>query len=91
MGDASAEGFKHMSAGLKALLANRAPFGEQRNGLGFEDCQGNTLAGVLCGKGETEFIANGGADHAIGGQSAPEKRREVGIPTDSQEKAPTRD
>ena len=83
------EGFKHMSAGLKALLASGPPFVEQTNGLGFVDRQGNTLAGVLRGKGETEFIANwGGSDHAIGGQSAPKKRRGVGRPTDSQEKAP---
>lgn len=59
-GDASMEGFKHMSAGLKALLASGPPFVEQTNGLGFVDRQGNTLAGVLRGKGETEFIANWG-------------------------------
>lgn len=83
MGDASAEAFEHMSAGLKALLVSRAPFAEKRDGLGFEDRQGNMLAGVLRGNGEIEFVANGGADrevsvvsvNALGGLSAPEKAK----------------
>ena len=34
MGDASAEAFEHMLAGLKALLVSGAPFAEKRDGLG---------------------------------------------------------
>lgn len=96
MGDARAEAFEHMSAGLKALLVSGAPFAEKRDVLGFEDRQGNMLAGVLPGNGEIEFVANGCADrevsavsvNALGGLSASENRRGVGRPTNSQEKAP---
>lgn len=73
-----------MSAGLKALLVSRAPFVEKRDGLGFEDRQGNMLAGGLPRNGEVAFVANGVADrecsaglsvsvNALGGLAAPEK------------------
>ncbi|XP_044360017.1 uncharacterized protein [Triticum aestivum] len=60
--------------------------------LGFEDCQGNILAGGLPGNGEVTILANGGADcemgptqsvsvNALVGLASPDKQRGAGRPT----------
>lgn len=99
MGDASAESFEHMSAGLKALLVSGTPFAEKRGGLGFEDCLALLPAGRLPGNGEVDFETNGvphqevsgghsASVNALQGLAAPDKQKGVGRPTNSREKAP---
>lgn len=99
MGDASAEAFEHMSAGLKALPVSCAPLGEKRDGLGFEDHQVAMPAGRLPSNGEIAVLANGDAHReesvglsvsviALQGLALPEKQRGVGRLTSSKEKAP---
>lgn len=99
MGDASAESFEHMLAGLDALLLSGTPFAEKRDVLSFEDRLANLPTRRLPRNGEVAFVANGGADHedsvgpsasvnALEGLAAPDKQRGVERPTNSRKKAP---
>lgn len=99
MGDASAEAFEHMSAGLKALVVSCASLAEKRDGLGFEDYQVVRPTGRLTGNGDIVVLANGGAGqedslgvsvslNVLQGLAPPEKQSGVGRLTNSREKAP---
>ena len=58
---ASAEAFKHMSAGLKAPMVSCEPLAEKRDGLGFEDHQVAITADRLTRNGDLAVLSNGGA------------------------------
>ncbi|XP_044418290.1 protein FAR1-RELATED SEQUENCE 5 isoform X1 [Triticum aestivum] len=99
LGDASAEAFQHMFAGLKVLVESGAAFAGKKDGLGFEDLVRNLPGGRLPGNGEIEFVVNDGTCHEeSAGRSAsingllflcaPDKQRGIGHPTNSREKAP---
>lgn len=99
MGDASAESFDFMLAGLDDLLVRGAPIEERRDRLGFEDRVANLDPGRLAGNGEHAFVMTADADgensttqsltvNGLQGLAAPDKHRGVGRPTNSREKAP---
>lgn len=100
IGDSSISAYELVLARIKDLIVEASPLAENRDGLGIEDRiaaessrKNNGSVGAIInidaqmGDNENSMTASGNWD-ALAGLSAPSKKRGVGRPCSSREKAP---